>query len=45
MRGDVFGDASFSGVLLDDTFDRARGESTVVTSGVGGLEVARVVEK
>lgn len=45
VRGDVFGDAGGSCVVVDDALDGAGGEATEVAAGVDGVEVVRVVKK
>lgn len=45
MWGDVFGDTGHFGVLLDDAFDGARGETAVVARSIDGLKIATIIEK
>lgn len=45
VGGDVFGDASETGVFFDHTLNGARGDAAKITRGVGGLLIARVIEK
>lgn len=37
VRGDMFGDASKTGILLNDTLNRARTKSTKISRGVRNI--------
>lgn len=45
MGRDVFSDAGYAGVFLDDAFDGTRGEAAVIARGIDGLEIAAVIEE
>lgn len=45
VGSDVLGDTGFTSILLDDAFDRAWGEAAVVAGGIGGLDVAGIIEE
>ena len=43
VGGDMFRNAGFAGVFLDDAFDRAGGKAAIIAGSVGGGEVFAVV--
>ncbi len=45
VGGNVLRDAGFFGVGLNDAFDGAGGEATIVAGGVEGAEVFAIVEE
>ncbi len=45
MRGNVLCNAGFTSIFLNNTFNRAGGEATIVTRSVGRSEIFTVVEK
>ena len=45
VGGDVFSDTSETGIFFDHTLNGARGDTAKIARGVGGLLIARVIEK
>lgn len=45
VGGDVLGNAGGASMFLNNTFDGARGEATVIARGVDSVEIARIVKK
>lgn len=45
VRGNVFGDASSTGVFFDDTFDGASGEAAEIARGINFALMAAVIKK
>lgn len=45
VRGNVFSDASSTGVFFDDTFDRTGGEAAEIARGINFALMAAIIEK